>query len=192
MTILYPTETLYALGVNAFDPEALATLYKIKGREEGKAVSVLVQWKILSGGRCRQKRSFWRLRFCRPLTLVLRARDEVPRPLLAKDGTLGFRVSLDKTAQAIIKDFIDKNQAPLTCTSANLSGLPTLATPKKILEQLGNKANLIDKIYDDGPRAEVGSTVIRVIDDELNILRDGAVSKEEIYSVLNVFSDEQA
>ncbi|MCB9811059.1 MAG: threonylcarbamoyl-AMP synthase [Candidatus Nomurabacteria bacterium] len=187
MTILYPTETLYALGVNAFDPAALAALYEIKEREEGKAVSVLVRSveDVERFAHMPPKAKLLAAKFLPgPLTLVLKARDEVPRHLLAPDGTLGFRVSSDEVAKQVINDFMSKYDAPLTCTSANVSGFPTLSTPKEILEQLGDKADLIDEIHDGGPRVGAGSTVIRVLDDKVEILRLGAVPESAIKSVL--------
>jgi len=115
--------------------------------------------------------------------LVLKVWDEVPRQLLAFDGTLGFRISPDKIAQKVIEDFMLKHMAPLTCTSANLSGLPTLPTVPEILKQFGEKAEQINKIYDDGSRSGTSSTVVKVIDNTIEILREGAISKEELLSV---------
>lgn len=185
MIILYPTETLYALGVNAFSSEDLTQLFLLKGRDMDKAVSVLVRdvtdiehWAYLD-----DKAKILANKFLPgPITLVLRVRDFVPRSLLSPEGTLGFRVSSDMIAQAIISDFITKHNSPLTCTSANLSNKPTLSTPTKILTQLGEKASLITKIYDDGPRQSLSSTVISVINNEIKILRSGAISNEEILS----------
>ena len=131
MIILYPTETIYALGANAFDEESLSGLFLLKGREATKAVSVLVRdlADIDSYAFLEPKAQILAEKWLPgPLTLVLRARDEVPRPLLGLNGTLGFRVSSDQIAQKLIADFMGKYQAPLTCTSANLSGQPTMPT----------------------------------------------------------------
>lgn len=184
MIILYPTETIYALGVNAFDKESLAKLFSLKGREETKAVSVLV----------RDLADIERYAFFEPkaqilakkwlpgpFTLVLRARDEVPRSLIALDGTLGFRISSDQIAQKLISDFMEEYQAPLTCTSANLSGQPTMATVPEILAQFSDQSQLIDKIYDDGARSGQSSTVVQVIDNEVKVLRQGVIDPKLIY-----------
>ena len=187
MIILYPTETVYGLGVNAFD-EMLASLCELKGREVGKKVSVLVRdiRDIERWAEVPPKAKLLAERFLPgALTLVLRMRDEVPRSLVASDGTMGFRISSDKVAQKVIADFMEKYDAPLTCTSANLSGEPTLSTVSEILKQFGDKAQLIDKIYDDGPRTGKGSTVVSVIDETVTIFREGAISKEDIFSSLD-------
>jgi tRNA A37 threonylcarbamoyladenosine synthetase subunit TsaC/SUA5/YrdC len=62
--------------------------------------------------------------------------------------------------------------------------LPDVATTSEILQQFGPKAGMITKIYDDGPRKSLASTVVRVAGDEVTVLREGSVSAEEIYSLL--------
>ncbi len=188
MIILYPTETIYALGVNAFAPEALAELFELKGREVGKTVSILVRdmHDVERYAICPPKAQFLADRFLPgPLTLVLKARDEVPRQLLAPDQTIGFRISSDKVAQKLIAEFMFEHNSPLTCTSANLSGVPTQATVPEILNQFGSQAKLITKIYDDGPRSSLSSTIIKIEDDKVEVLRSGVISEQEIYSVLD-------
>ncbi len=185
--ILYPTETLYALGVNALDGIEIARLFALKGREEHKAVSWLVrnvddirQFAEVDAVAARIAEHF----LPGPLTLVLRVKDEVPDMLVGPDRTVGFRVSSDPMAQAIIDAFMSEYGAPLTCTSANVSGSPTLPTVDEILQQFGAQADLIDEVHDDGVRKGLASTVVKVIDGELTILREGAVSESEIRLVL--------
>jgi tRNA A37 threonylcarbamoyladenosine synthetase subunit TsaC/SUA5/YrdC len=69
---------------------------------------------------------------------------------------------------------MDEHDAPLTCTSANLSGRPTLAKPEQILEQFGQQAALIQRVIDDGLRSGQPSTVVKVVGDELEIIRLGS------------------
>lgn len=181
--ILYPTETIYALGVNALDESELTKLFSLKGRAEGKSVSWLVQsiedmerYAILdSTARVLAERFL-----PGPLTLVLPVRPEVLSSAISADGTVGFRISPDKVAQQVIADFMVKYDAPLTCTSANISGLPTLPTPEEILKQFGERASVIDTVYDDGVRAGIASTVVRVVNSEVTILREGAINARAI------------
>ncbi len=188
--ILYPTETIYALGVNALSEAEMATLFQLKGREEGKVVSWLVrdvadieQWGMLSDT-ARRIAARW---LPGPLTLVVPARDNVPRRLTAADGTISFRISPDPVAQQVISDFMSMHNAPLTCTSANVSGMLTCGTPALILEQFRNfhrnhlPADIA--VVDDGVRTGISSTVIRVIDDEVTILRVGPITEQEILSL---------
>lgn len=184
--ILYPTETIYALGANAFDKTELETLYEVKGRDSNKAVSVLVRdisdiknYAVLSPLGEKIAKAF----LPGSLTLVLPISDKVPKTL-AGNGTLGFRVSTDTFANKLIAEFMNQYDAPLTCTSANLSSLPTLPSVSEILLQLSEKSSLITKVIDGGERKGIASTVVRIIDDEIEILRVGAVSEETIKEVL--------
>ena len=189
MIILYPTETIYGLGVNAFDENSLRQLYALKGREANKAVSVLVRGveDIERYAYLSPKAKLLATAFLPgSLTLVLKVRDEVPHFLVTSEGTLGFRVSGDKVAQKIIADFMEKYDAPLTCTSANVSGEATQSTVPEILKQFSDKTKLISEIYDDGPRSGKSSTVVRILNEEVAILREGAIVKEDILKVLDI------
>jgi len=181
--ILYPTETIYALGVNALDETAVAELFKVKGRADGKAVSWLVRtiddverYGVLSPRARRIAECF----LPGPLTLVVPARAEVSRSVTASDGTISFRISPDPIAQEVIADFMAQHDAPLTCTSANKSGEPTESTPEAILRQLGEMATLVDTVVDDGPRSGIASTVVKVVGDTVEIIRVGAIPAEYI------------
>lgn len=186
--ILYPTETIYALGVNALDDTELAGLFALKGRDERQTVSWLVRnlddilyYAELSPTARRVAERF----LPGQLTLVLPAKSTVPASRAASDQTVGFRISSDLIAQNIIADFMGKYNAPLTCTSANVSGLSTLAIPEAILKQFGDTAKAVDGVYDDGPRAGIASTVVRIIDDEVTVLRIGSISVCDIMTVVN-------
>ncbi len=181
--ILYPTETIYGLGVNALRESEVAKLYELKGREEGKGVSWLVRdvadierWGVLTTVAAAIAEQF----LPGSLTLVLRARDEVPRPLRGPEDSVSFRISPDPVAQAVIAQYMNEHHAPLTCTSANVSGEPTLDTPEAILQQFGERAVMIDEVVDDGVRTGAPSTVIRVFDDQIEVLREGAIPARAI------------
>jgi L-threonylcarbamoyladenylate synthase len=185
--ILYPTETLYAIGVNALDSIEVGRLFALKGREEGKAIS----WLVRSVDDIRQFAEVDVVatkiaeRFLPgPLTLVLRVKDEIPDLLVGPDRTVGFRISSDGMAQAIIDAFMSEYDAPLTCTSANVSGAPTLPTVGEILQQFGDQANLIDEVHDDGVRKGLASTVVKVTGGEVVVLREGAISEADILAMV--------
>ncbi len=172
--ILYPTETVYGLGVNPLDERAWRLMCDIKGRPDTKPASWLVKGvseihkfavvpeyakelidKYLPG----------------PVTFILKAKDTVPEYAQAKDGTVSFRVSSDVIAQELINGL----DHPLTCTSANLAGASPLPTPEEILRQLGQEAALITDVYDDGSRDGLPSTIVRCVDAEPEILRQGSI-----------------
>jgi len=181
--ILYPTESIYGLGVNPFAKEALLTLNELKGRSESKPVSWLVRdWNDIE--RYAEindtARTLAENFLPGPLTLVLKLRPEYA-VYGAADGTVGFRVSSDPVAKALVIEWFAKYDAPLTSTSANLSGLAALATVEDILAQFGERRGLITRVIDDGPRTGTPSTVVRVNPDgRLEILREGAISSSTL------------
>ncbi len=75
---------------------------------------------------------------------------------------------------------MEQYDAPLTCTSANVSGMQTEETSEKILAQFGERASMIDIVIDDGLRGGVPSTVVRIIDEKIEILRDGPVVTSDV------------
>lgn len=167
--ILYPTETIYGLGVNALAASELEQLCALKGRDADKGVSWLVRdvadierWGVVSE-RAAAIAKRW---LPGSLTLVVPARDNVPLELQGPDGTVSFRISPDPVAQQLIAEFMAEHDAPLTCTSANVSGERPQSTAEAVLDQFrdhGRDADLIDRVIDDGPREGTPSTVVRVI-----------------------------
>lgn len=180
---LYPTETIYGLGVDALDQKALRALFDLKGREEGKPVSWLVR-NIADIEECAEvgeKAAEIAKRFLPgPLTLVLAAKPNIPDNVCSHDRTIGFRISSDPAAQKLAEEF----GKPLTCTSANLAGEPTRESPEAILAQFGEKASLITRVINDGPRSGTASTVVRVTGEKVDILREGAISRDAIMKFL--------
>jgi len=188
MIILYPTETLYALGVNALDGRELERLYELKDRDKAKPGS----WLVRNMGDVEKYAEVTSVvvkiaaQFLPgSLTLVLRAKDTVPMFRRGIENEVSFRISSDPVAQKLIAEYMEKHDAPLTCTSANVSGLATLSTVGEILQQFGQRANMITKVIDDGPRKGLASTIVRIVDDEVTVLREGEISEVEIRAILN-------
>lgn len=183
--ILYPTETIYGLGVNALNEAAVFALEQFKGDRSGKFVSWLVRdvkdiayYGELSPVAAKIAEQF----LPGSLTLVLRPKDTVPN-YRRQTGEVSFRIAPDPVSQQLIAEFMAEHRAPLTATSANVSGQPTESTPQAILEQFkahGRDLSLIERVIDDGPRSGLGSTVVRVFDDTVEILREGAVPAHAI------------
>lgn len=180
---LYPTETVYGLGSNVFDAHAMLDLYVLKGRSFDKQVSWLVRdlADIERYAEIEEKAVKIAERFLPgPLTLILPLKAEIIKEHNLDIKTVGFRISSDSYAQKLIADFMSEHNAPLTCTSANVSGMPTLASPEEILAQFNERAHTIDTIIDGGKREGVASTVVSVIDGNVQIIREGAIATEAI------------
>jgi L-threonylcarbamoyladenylate synthase len=177
--ILYPTETVYGLGVNAFSREDWARLCELKGRSENQTASWLVR-SVADIDRLavvtEAARQIMETYLPGPLTVVLMAREIVPRYCRAADGTCSFRISSDPMAQALIADYMKQSAGvPLTCTSANVHGQPTLSTPAEIQSQFGERKHSITKIVDGGTRNGQSSTVVRCVGDTVAVLRQGPI-----------------
>jgi len=189
--ILYPTETVYGIGVNPFNPAAVRRLFAAKGRDERRVSAWLVRsiedmhrFATLSDVAERLAKTF----LPGPLTLVLPAKDTVPSDMQSEQGSIGLRVSSDPYAQALISDFFAEYNAPVTCTSANVTGKKTEATVPKILEQFRTYQpdfTGFTEVIDGGARAGQPSTVVGVIGSNVSIYRSGAISEAVILEALN-------
>lgn len=176
--ILYPTETTYGLGVNVFDERALEKLYLVKGRDSAKAISWLVR-NIADIERYAElsavARTIAEHFLPGPLTLVLPLKVSVACGHDVTRNTVGFRISPDPYAQELIEHFMREYDAPLSATSANISGMHTESTVPAILNQFGEQSALIRKIVDGGMRTGTPSTVVRVVGDTVEVIREGSI-----------------
>lgn len=177
--VLFPTDTLYGLAVDVRDAAAVARLIALKGRDVGKAISVILPSASEIGNYADVSDKARRLiekHLPGPLTLVLPIKNK-DLLYLAADGTIGIRVPNDPFTLELGGAF----NAPYTATSANVSGKSTLSSIPEILTQFGASANMIDLVIDAGPRVGgVGSTVVRVIGEEIEILREGALTASDL------------
>lgn len=180
--IVYPTETFYALGVDALSLHALERLFAIKGREPGKPVALIAADAAMAFAVAREvpaharvlAEAFWP----GPLTLVLPARDGIPVALIGADGGVGVRVSSHPIARALAAGL----GRPLTATSANLAGEPPAVEPDAARRVLGDKV----KVLVEGGRLAGGapSTVLAVDQAGMRLLRAGAVSDRQVAAAL--------
>ena len=180
--ILYPTETIYGLGVNVFDEEAWLRLCALKNRPAAQPASWLVR-SVDDIEKYAEVTDKARLIIDKylpgPLTIVLQAKHLTGFGK-NEDETIGFRISSDLKAQSLISDYMKKNNAPLTCTSANLHGQKTNSTVSKILAQFGSESDQITTVIDDGERYGKGSTIVRCIGETVEILREGTIKPDDI------------
>lgn len=169
----YPTETVYGLGVDAYNEEALERLYKMKGREIDKPISLLVgNLEMLEEVASRIPplamtliRGYWP----GALTIILEASKTCHPILTAKSGKVGVRIS----PHLIVQKLLEALKRPITSTSANLSGMPSLSDPLELYRVFRGK---IDLIVDGGKTGGEGeSTVIDVTVSPPRILREGII-----------------
>lgn len=180
--IAYPTDTVYGLGCNPFDADAIDRLVKAKERVKGSLpilVSSLQDAKRLgdiSGLATRLANTFWP----GPLTLVVRPRMNFPSRVTGDGVLVGLRIPNHETAMRLI----EACGGSLIGTSANISGRPSLRRAKEVVSELGDR---VDLVVDGGP-ASLGreSTVVKVLGDESTVIREGAISRDDILKTLTV------
>jgi L-threonylcarbamoyladenylate synthase len=182
--ILYPTDTIYGLGVDARNAAALTRLYALKGRPDNKPMSVLVpnlEITAMLGTLSDDARLLAETFLPGPLTLVLRLHPETALATSREQTTVGIRV----INHPFCKQLTDAANFPITATSANRSGEPTATTVADILTQFGAAASDIDLIIDGGTLASgTPSTVVDATTVPPSLLRAGALPWEEVLRVL--------
>ena len=179
--IAFPTRCLYGLGADAFNPEAVERIVQIKQRSEENPILVLIDSRKRLNSLVKHvprvadaiMDAFWPGR----VTLVFEARDSLPDPLTARTGKIGVRLPGHPVASALAKHV----QRPLTGTSANISGQPGCYQAQNLDPAIANQLGLI---LDAGTLiGGVGSTVVDVTVTPPQILREGAVTTEEVLNV---------
>ena len=170
--IIYPTETLYGLGADPFDPAAMQRLYAIKGRERNKPIPFLIKdLQMLATlveaippiGRQLMER-YWP----GALTLIFRAKEGLPTPLRGEGGTIGVRIS----AHPIARGIVEAVDTPLTSTSANPAGEGDFIDIQGIAQTFVDQ---VDLIVDGGKVGGVGSTVIDLTSTPPKVVREGVI-----------------
>ena len=180
--IAYPTETFYGLGVKFDSSAALENLYRIKCRSRNKPLPLIIGEKRMLGliassvTESAEKliENFWP----GPLTLLLPAKANISDLLTAKTGKIAVRIPGESFALELARSL----EFPITATSANISGMPPAVNTDDVIRYFGDA---IDLVIDCG-RTPGGkpSTIVDVSGAKARILRAGAISAEEIFSVL--------
>ncbi len=184
-TVAFPTETVYGLGANALDPEAVQKIFLAKQRPAWDPMIVhiadremLAKVAVRSSGEAQQKIDsmmdcFWP----GPLTFLLPKQTAVPSIVTAGRELVGVRMPAHPVALTLIA----AANLPIAAPSANRFGHTSPTTAQHVLEDLGGR---IDLVLDSGPAwCGVESTVIEVRDHETILYRPGAITAEEIETV---------
>ena len=178
--VAFPTDTVYGVGALAFDGAAVGSIYVAKNRSVEKAIPILIGDSTdlakvtleVPQAAIRLAAHFWP----GPLTLVVPKHPELPESVSATT-TVGVRVPDHAVAQGLLLA-----AGPMAVTSANLSGQPSPSTAEEVFGQLGV---MIALIIDGGKTpGGVPSTVVDCSGRELHILREGPISKDEIWALL--------
>ncbi len=178
--ILYPTDTLYGLGVDATDPEAIHALNELKGRPDGKHISIIVADMAMMAAYAEVTPLAQKLADAflpGALTLVLTPKFNFSEQLTAGTNEIGIRIPKKENILMLVREL----GKPLTATSANVSGMEPERTVQKILAQFGERANMVTQIIDEGELVESrASTTVDARGEVPVVLREGVISKDEI------------
>lgn len=182
-TVAFPTETVYGLGANALNPEAVNNIFKAKGRPNDNPLIVHID-KIemldelspeVSEKAKKLANAFWP----GPLTMILKRDKDIPDAVTAGLNTVGIRFPKNKIAQ----EFIKLSGVPIAAPSANLSGKPSPTQAEHVYEDLNGRVDGI--ILSEDSEVGIESTVINMTEEPPVILRPGIISKDEIESVID-------
>lgn len=179
--VAFPTDTVYGLGACAYIPQAVERVYQVKGRPKDMALPLLVanNTQISEVAENIPPVAWLLIRRFLPgaLTLVLPKSRLVLDVVTAGGKTVGVRIPAHPVPIALIEGLA----APIVGTSANLTGQPSPLTADEVYAQLGDKVDLII----DGGRCPGGreSTVVDVTGETPVVLREGAISIEELKKV---------
>lgn len=179
--IVFPTDTIYGLGANALDEAAIRQVYRIKGRDERKPLSVLVRDMAMARrAACIDSRAEDILRKLWPgsVTVILRKKDAIPYSLTGGEESVAVRVS-DHPFVAALFGRID---FPITATSANLAGRPDLLGAADIKSTFEGAESAPDLFVNAGDLVRsLPSTIIDLTDmNNPRLLRMGAVGKDKL------------
>ena len=180
--VAIPTETVYGLGANGLDETAVAKIFKAKGRPQDNPLILHIADATEMERFCHSipsaayvlAKTFWP----GPLTMVLPARDCVPKCTTAGLPTVAVRCP----DNAVTREIIRLSGVPIAAPSANISGKPSTTTAEHVLHDHAGK---IAAVVDGGPcRVGVESTIVDLTEERPRLLRPGGITPEQLLEVL--------
>jgi len=185
--VAFPTETVYGLGADATNPEAVAKIFALKGRPENHPLIVhiadplaLELWARHVPANARKLADrFWP----GPLTMILPRSARVPAAVTGGQDTVGVRCPSHPVAQELLREFARIGSGGVAAPSANRFGHVSPTTAQHVRDEFGASVDVVE-----GGACEVGleSTIVDVSRGAPVLLRPGAVSRRDIESVLGI------
>lgn len=179
--IVLPTDTVYGIGADAFQPDAVAAVLAAKGRDRQMPPPVLIPSVRTLDGLARDvsapARALMEAFWPGALTVIVWAQPSLAWDLGDTGGTVALRVPDHAAARAVLE-----RTGPLAVTSANRTGAPAAITAEHAQQQLKDAV----EIYLDGGDSPLGvaSTIVDATGDLLRVVRSGGVSRDEIVEVV--------
>ncbi len=181
--VVFPTDTVYGIGTNAYDEDACERIYEVKGRPKYKPLIVLISdifmlkeiVDYISPVEQKLIDAFWP----GPLTIKFKKKKgALPNIISAGDEYVRARL----INEGIMHKLIETSGVPIVAPSANLSGNLTGTKIKNIIRELGNK---VDYILDCGDiESDDVSTIVEVEEEKILIIREGKIKREELSKII--------
>ena len=168
--IIFPTDTVYGIACNSFSDKAIKKLYEAKKRSFDKPIGVLTdsisKIKLVVDEINSYEKELIDKYFPGELTIVFNKKDSVSDILTSNKKTIGVRIPNSETALKILKAC----PYPLATTSVNLSGCKEGTNVEDFIDEFKNK---VDIIIDSGKTSDIPSTIVRIENNKINIIRKG-------------------
>lgn len=180
--VVFPTETVYGIGANALNAEAVKKIYEIKKRPLSKPITLLVNSidmiKRVAKDITPFEYAIIKKFFPGPLTIILQKKDVVPDIVTSGGSTVGIRMP----ANEIALELINRAGVPLATPSANISDKPSKTNIKDVMSDFPEGVDC----FIDGGKSKIGvaSTIVQVIDGVPLILRQGIITEEQIKKLI--------
>lgn len=186
--VLFPTETVYGIGADGLNEKAVKNIFIAKGRAQDNPlilhVSSIDMIKKLVKNISVLEETLINNFFPGPLTIIFEKKDIVPNIITGGLNTVAIRMPENKIAH----DLIELSNTPIAAPSANISGKPSGTNINDIFDELNKK---VDYIIDGGEtKIGVESTVIRIINNKIHILRPGKITVNDLSKFAEVIVDE--
>ncbi len=170
-TILYPTDTIWGIGCDATNVEAINKIFEIKKRDQNKSMIILVESEKRLQDIVEVPEMAWEIMELseKPVTLIYDNPTGLPKEMLAEDGSIGIRLVKD----LFLKKIITKMNKPLVSTSANFSGEKSPMKFSDISKEIVNAVDFVAEENQDKISEFSGSSVIRIWKDgRVKVLRE--------------------
>lgn len=180
--VVYPTETVYGIAADIYNQKAVKELYLRKNRPFDMPLSVAVADKDMVERIAVMTRPVEKLIDAflpGPLTIITKKNDDVPNIVTSMSQKVGIRIPDNKVAIDLIKQF----DGPIVATSANLHSHHDAVTIEEAVADFGEN---VSTYLDNGP-CTLGkpSTIVWIMDDKVEVIRQGEITKKQIEDVLN-------
>ena len=152
--IVYPTDTVWGIGCDATNPQAVKRIYDLKQREDSKSMLVLLD----SAAKLDYYVLHSQEESAKPLTIIYPHARNLAQNLIAQDGSVGIRI----TNETFSKELCARLKRPIVSTSANISGQPTARFFHEIDERILNGADYVCRFRRDDQTPHAPSSIIKV------------------------------